>query len=305
MTQLLASLMKQKLITLKRVAQDGTKVRAHAGQGSFRRKVSLGECLKKAQRQVEQLKKEVDLNPSAASARQLAARERAAKERQAAIEKALEQMPEAEKRHERHLNRHPKKKTSKNQDARVSTTDPEARLMKMSNGGFNPAFNVQFATDTASRMIVGVQVTNEGSDVGQMVPMMEQIERRTKQRPNEYLVDGGYFKHEAFEKVEQSGTRIYAPLRYNGINRSDPKCPDTAGVGAWRQRMKSNASGKIYKQRAATAETVHADLRTWRGLKQLPVRGQKKAKAVMLLYALTYNLLRLFTLQPGQLAVAA
>ncbi len=92
--------------------------------------------------------------------------------------------------------------------------------MKMSNGGFNPAFNVQFATDTASRMIVGVQVTNEGSDVGQMVPMMEQIERRTKQRPNEYLVDGGYFKQ--FEKVEQAGQEFmrrcattHQPQRFN------------------------------------------------------------------------------------------
>ena len=75
-------------------------------------------------------------------------------------------------------------KKPKDQDkARVSTTDPEAQVMKMGDGGFRPAFNVQFATDTKTQVITGVEVTNSGSDQGEMAPMSTNTGNVTGKRP--------------------------------------------------------------------------------------------------------------------------
>ena len=106
-----------------------------------------------------------------------------------------------------------KKSGAKDATPRVSTTDPDARVMKMPDGGFRPAFNVQFSTTTdAARAIVGVSVTNRGSDQGQATPMLEQIEARTGVRPTELLVDGGYPSHDAIDQATAAGVILYAPV---------------------------------------------------------------------------------------------
>ena len=79
-----------------------------------------------------------------------------------------------------------RKKVKEKEKARASTTDPEARVMKMGNGGFRPAHNVQFATDTASQVITGVDAVNTGNDQGQMVPMIERHEQRHGRAPQTY-----------------------------------------------------------------------------------------------------------------------
>ena len=310
LTELLASLMATGVVKLRRVAQDGTRVRANAGASSFRRASTLSEkCLMQAKEQVEALRRELQDDPSASSAREQAARERAARERQVAVDRALAELPNvagAHARTQRKRERERKEKSAtstadeKKSEPRISTTDPEARVMKMGDGGFRPAYNVQFATDTESRLIVGVAVTNEGTDRGQMVPMVEQIVERTGRRPEEYLVDGGYSALEAIDAVEGDGTRVYAPVpkpRCDGVNAYERKPKDTEHTYAWRTRMQTDEAKRIYTQRAATAETVHADLRRWRGLNQLPVRGRSKARALALLQTLTFNLLRVEALR--------
>jgi transposase len=303
LSQMLATLMAAKLLTLHRVAQDGTRVRAHAGAASFRRASTLQErCLAQAQEQVAALRRELDEEPAASSVREKAARERAARERQAAVERAIAELPRVQAAHERTQRKRAREARRKGIDPddkksepRVSTTDPQARVMKMGDGGFRPAYNWQFATDTDSRLIVGVEVTNEGTDKAQMVPMLEQLERRTGQRPSQYLVDGGFTKLEAIDHVEARGVQVYAPVpqpRRQGIDAYERKADDTDRTAAWRARMKTEQAQQTYKLRAAVAETVHGDLRTWRGLKQMPVRGKTKVRAVALLHALTYNLLR-------------
>jgi hypothetical protein len=179
--------------------------------------------------------------------------------------------------------------------ARVSTTDPEARVMKMGDGGYRPAYNVQFATATEGRAIVGVQVTNAGTDMGQMRPMQAEIERRTGEQPAEYLVDGGFTKLDAIEAASADGITVYTPVptpRCAGIDPYQPKRGDSAAIAAWRTRMGTETAKAIYKERAATAETVNGDLRTWRGLDRLPVRGTPKVLSIALWAAVTYNVLR-------------
>lgn len=309
LTQLLAILMKQGLIKLRRVAQDGVRVRASAGAASFRRKPTLNEFLKKARQQVRNLRKELEEKPGATSAREKAARERAARERKEALELALAELETIEQEEARKKGdakksntkkkatkkEAAKKKAAKKRERRASTTDREARVMKMGDGGFRPAFNIQFAADTSSRFIVGVGVTNIGSDKSQMLPMCEQVEARTGKRPRDWLVDGGFAKLDAIGKMETKGIRVFAPVQASRTKDVDPharKKKDTDQTMKWRGRMKKESAKKIYRERAATAETVNADLRAWRGLQQFRVRGIAKVKSISLLSALTYNLLR-------------
>ncbi len=286
MTQVLAVLMHGGLVTLERVAQDGMRVRASAGAASFRREPSLKACLEVARTQVEEAKRQADEPDTQRTARERAAAERAAREREERVTHALAELPKA---------RAAKSGTKEKEQARVSTTDPEARVMKMGDGGYRPAYNAQFATDTSSRVIVGVGVTNSGSDMGQADPMRADIERRTGEPPKELLLDGGFVKKESIEDAATAGTTVYAPVpkpRMQGIDPHQPKDGDSPAVAGWRQRMGTAEAKEIYKQRAATAETVNADLRRWRGLDRFLVRGKGKVFSVILWSAITYNVMR-------------
>lgn len=288
-TQSAAALMVEGLVEMERVAQDGMRVRASAGAGSFRRERTLEQCLDEAQAQVEALKKELHGDPGAEHRRREAARRRAAQERRDRVAAALEQMAAVKA----------KKKAGEREKARVSTTDPEARVMKMADGGFRPAYNVQFATDTPSQVILGVEVSNHGSDQGQMTPMVTDLERRYQRAPTEYLVDGGFAGHEEIERVTKAGIRVFAPVMRPKDDGRDPFTPlatDSPEVATWRRRMSTPQAKEIYKARAATAECVHAQARN-RGLRQFLVRGVAKVRAVALWYALAHNLLRAFELR--------
>jgi transposase len=297
LTRSVAVLMSQGLVGLQRVAQDGMRVRASAGAGSFRRQPKLKECLQQAKEQVKRLRREVEEDPQATTRRQRAARQRVAEDRQRRVKRALAQLPEVEA-----------KKSAKDRDqARVSTTDPEARVMKMADGGFRPAYNVQFAVDTASQIVVGVDVGNLGSDQGQLVPMLDQLQRRYGRRPLEGLVDGGFAGLDQIEAAAGGGTVIYAPLAQPRDPTRDPYRPlptDTPAIAAWRERMGTAEGKAIYKLRGATAECVNAISRN-RGFQQLRVRGQPKARAVALWFAIAHNVMRSLSLHRAAAVTAA
>jgi transposase len=284
-----ASLMAEGLVTLDRVAQDGMKVRASAGAASFRRQPTLEQALVEAEQQVAKLREELKTDPAAHRPRQEAARMCAAKERAERIRAALEQLPKIAE----------SKKAKDRENARASTTDADARVMKMADGGFRPALNVQLATATGSQIITGVDVTNSGGDQGQLAPMVEQHQERYERVPDEALVDGGFAKKEDIEKVEQGGTTVYAPVQKSKDPQRDahtPRAGDTPAVARWRKRMATDEAKAIYRQRAATAECVNALARN-RGLQRFLVRGLRKAKAVVLWYALAHNLMRAVALR--------
>jgi transposase len=291
LTESVASLMAEGLVTLDRVAQDGMKVRASAGAASFRRQPTLEEALAEAESQVSQLRQELEANPAAGKTRQQAARARAAEERAARIRAALEQMPMIVE----------SKKPKDREKARASTTDPAARVMKMGDGGFRPAFNVQLATATDSQVITGLEVTNSGGDQGQLAPMIEQHQQRYEEKPKEALVDGGFVKKADIDAVSppQGGTTLYAPVMESKDANRDAHTPredDSPAVAQWRQRMATEEAKAIYRQRAATAECVNALARN-RGLQRFLVRGLRKVKAVALWYALAHNLMRAVALR--------
>jgi len=303
LTQVVASLVDRDVVKVSRVSQDGVRVRVGAGASSFRREARLEKLLEEAKRHVEELHRRLDspASPAAAiTARQAAARKRAAREKQERLQQAIAQLPELKRRQEEAARRAGQGKCGekiREKEPRVSTTDAEARVMKMPNGGYNPAVNVPLATDTASRAIVGVEVSNQGSDsAGLSAPMRQQVEKRTGGKVDEHLLDGGYLRSEDLEAAHPQGVALFVPpkparnLQRRG-QELEPKAGDSAAVGAWKQRMKSEEGKQIYKQRAATSETVNADLRTYRGLSRILVRGLAKARCVALWCALAYNVM--------------
>ena len=289
LTQLLGVLMSKGLLQLKRVAQDGIRVRAHAGAASFRRKRTLRKCLTVAREQVKRVRAMLDQDDPTRTDRQRAAQERAARERQQLVQEALETLKEVQNM--RGLD----DDDEKTESIRASTTDPEARVMRMADGGFRPGYNVQLATDTDARVIVGVQVTNSGSDLGRITPMLEDIEQRTGRKPKELLVDGGYVNLDQIEQAGADGVKVFAPppqARNKDIEPTEPKRDDGPHVAAWRRRMGTERAAEIYRERGSVAECVNADLREHRGLRQLPVRGIDKALTIGLWMALAFNVLQ-------------
>jgi transposase len=286
LTQSVAMLLRGGLVQIRRVAQDGMRVRAAAGASSFHTRPTLEKLRKIARQQIEVLTREIDDDPGASKTRDQAARKRAAAERSERIERALEEMKEAEQR---------KKKNNgkKKSEARTSTTDPSARVMKMADGGFRPAYNVHLVTDTATHVIVAVDVDNRGTDLHAMVPMAEQVEKRFGVRPEQWLADGGCTTLDNIDQMAKRECQLFAPLRQrrSGRDRWQPRASDSEAVRQWRERMSTEDGKTIYKKRASTAEWVNARYRA-QGLVQFLVRGLNKVLSVALLHAITNNLSR-------------
>jgi transposase len=291
LTQIIASLMAEGLVTMKRVAQDGMRVRADAGSSSFRRKTKLETCLDEAREQVETLKRLADESPDQLSERQRAAQERAAAEQVARTEAALRHCEELQRQREEAA----KKSGRPVNEARASTTDPEARNMKFADGGYRPGYNVQFVTDVDSGLIVDAAVVNAGNDFEQAVPSLNNIQCRYGVVPEKLLVDGGFSSKETIEQVTACGTVIYAPLKDEDKQLEAGKDPyarkrkDSPAMAAWRARMGTEEAKQIYGLRGQTAEWSNAQARN-RGFSRMPVRGLQKCGIVTRLFAIAHNI---------------
>lgn len=308
LTRSVEVLRRQGRIDLDRIAQDGLRVRANAGAASFHRRATLERLLEEARAELRKLRRDpaehaahpaspqgVAAGRPPAAAPDLSRREAAAirhaEGRVERVERALERMPEMEAKIE----------PGDKKEARVSTTDPEATVMKMADGGFRPAYNVEYATTCEGRGVVGVDVVTVGSDQGQMPPMLDQIEGRFGRRPRAVLVDANFVSLDDIERVQSGGVcRVYAPVakpKKAGVDRHEPKATDSKGVAEWRRRMGTKEAAEIYKERAATAEWINAQARN-HGLRQFLVRGVEKVKTVATWFAIAQNMARGFALQP-------
>ena len=279
------------LIDLDKLAQDGVRVRASAGATSYRRRATLEQHLARAHEVVEALKREVDDDPAASNKRIRAARERAARERVERVAAALKTLGEVEAQRERRLQTN-RKQTEKQKEPRASTTDAEVRVMKMADGGFRPAWNVQVATVAGEQIVVAVEPSSVGSDRGLMQPMLEKIRKCLDRLPARHLADGGFAAADAIEWAHGEGVAVYCPPTKpkNGSDPFQPRANDGPGVLAWRSRMASEA-GKTQYRRRSICECLHARWRNW-NLIRLNVRGELKVTAVMLWHALANNILQ-------------
>src|SRR3954454_22712907 len=299
------ALVRAGVASLDRIAQDGVRVRASAGAASFRRDSTLEGYRSAAEQAVRDLRAEVNGDPGALSRRQAAARQRAAEERRVrealAVTRELRaQQEEKARREAERAARQAAQATAgeaapakeRPKEPRASTTDAQARIMKMADGGYRPAYNVQFASDTRSGAIAGVSVDTVGSDMGKMAPMNEALAADYGQRPGQHLADRGFAKLADIADLAHAGGVVYVPVptpRNAERDRYAPLPGDPPEVAAWRERMNTDDAKAIYKERAQTAECANAQARN-RGLKQFLVRGLEAVTATALWYALAHNM---------------
>ena len=290
LTENVATLSVAGVINLDEVVQDGVRVRASAGASSFRRKKKLYKELRKAERLIERLKREADDDPHASNRRIRAAQERAARERAARVAAAQKALSELEQQREQQARRR-RKRNERKKEPRVSTTDPQARVMKMADGGFRPAYNCQLSTVGEGQIVVAIRTETTGSDRGLMRPMLDELERRYCHRPKRHLIDGGFNKNDDIEWAATAGVKVYSPATRSKHN-TDPYAPrrkDGPGMAAWRKRMKS-PHGKAVCKRRGMGECINARLRQW-GVHQFTVRGRAKINTVLHWFALANNIL--------------
>jgi hypothetical protein len=192
------------LISLQRVMQDGTKIRANAASDSFGRKERIEQALKQAQEQVEAVGA---LSEEETSRRIAKARQRAARERQERLEQALKEFNQ--------LGEEGKDKEKR----RVSTSDPEARVMKQAGGGYAPSYNVEIDTDAANGVVVGVGVVQAGNDFEQLEPGIERVKQNLGQTPQQVVTDGGFLSRDNIVGMKERDIELIGP------------CVDEAGKG--------------------------------------------------------------------------
>ena len=282
------------LVRLDVLAQDGLRVRAAAGAGSFRRRPKLAEMAAAAEARVARLRQELASDPAAGQRRQQAAQHRAAREQEQRLKAALDRMKELEAERARRSKSN-KAQVAQQKEPRASTTDAEARSIKMADGGFRPAYNLQIVSEPNSQVILAVDADNTGSDHGLARCGLEQLADRDL-RPADYLVDGGFAKHEDIEWAHHSGIRLWCPAVKNkhGTEPYRPRPEDGPGVADWRRRM-AGQPGRLMYRRRCQAECVNAAARRM-GLTRLLVRGKAKARTVLLWVALAHNMMRRFAL---------
>lgn len=363
--QLVASvavLMESGLVTLKEVAQDGMRVRASAGAGSYRKEEGLTEALTKAQEQVQALREQLESDPGAGTRRERAAQARAAREREERVAAALKRIPElrARKRGSKEYRAaearaaetdgtnsgnggeggaapadggtsappenpsggsgaagasqqgagaedsgattagqsepvqavKPRGRGLDLSQVRASTTDAEAEVMKLADNGFRPAFNVQNCVDTATGLVVGVEVSSVGRDGPHLLDMLNRVEAAYGVRPERVLADGDYSMRENIAGTAAKGITQYSPPpkpKTADRGRYEPRRDDPKVVADWRVRMGTSEAAAIYRRRCSTVEWVNAQYRN-HGLQQVNVRGKRKVKAVSLWHAISVNM---------------
>lgn len=275
-TDVLGVLLERGLASLVLVAQDGTRVRASASAPSFRRRDSLEDCREQAELHLRAVLAAAD---DADDARGQRVREAKARDFAARVDAAIDAIGELIE------------KGQGGKKPRASTTDPEARVMKMADGGFRPGYNVQLATAGSPlggpRTIVGVQVTNKGSDYASVVPMLEQIRERTGDLPTTLLADGGHSDHGTIEAAAALGVRALMPSRRD---TASPNHKESAVVTAWREQMTQPDAKALLRARASLCELPNAHAKTRFAMASVLVRGLEKVTCIALLVALTSNL---------------
>ena len=177
----LALLSTEGLVDIKRVMQDGTKIKAQASGNSYRRRETIEEHRQLAREQVEAMG---DPRSEELSQRVGKARQRALREKLERLERACQEIEKIEEQ-----------RKATDTPARVSESDPEARIMKQGQGGFASSYNIQVSTDASNKIIVAVAATQAGTDDGQLEDGLNRVEANTGQRPEQMVVDGAYIKN--------------------------------------------------------------------------------------------------------------
>jgi transposase len=300
LTLSLAALMKEGLITLDEVITDGTKVRAAASRSSMRRRQTLTELEAKAHARVAELKQELEANSAAGERRVSKRRLTAAEDRARRVAAALAKHPAAAPKDQNEGDDPPPasgRSGKKPKEERVSTTDPDAPLMRMADGAVRPAYNVQVAS--ACGFVVAIEPVQRRNDRGLAPAVVAQVQQRCGKPPDRLLADTGAMTAADIDTLTQAhpSLQVFSPpparknaskpeskARYERNRAAEPQC-----LKEWRARMDSEEGQALYKRRSNT-EHVHARLKN-RGFGHMVLRGLAKVRTACLLHAVTHNLM--------------
>ncbi len=206
-TQVLGALSKEGLITLEQVMQDGTKIKAQASSRSYLQEETIREHLERARRRVAEMG---DPRNEESSPKAKQAQVRARREQQERLASALEELQKWQAR---------KSGEKAKKETRVSISDPHARAMHQPDGGLALSYNAQISTDAAQGLIVGVAVTQEPNDSGQLLPAVDRVEQRLEKKPQQMVADSGYSTRENIEKMATREIDFLGTMRYENVPR--------------------------------------------------------------------------------------
>jgi len=217
-SQVLAALSQAGMVKLEQLTVDGTKIQAQASSASFRREATLRERLEQAQQVVQQLSREGQAERS----QREAAQQRAARERHTRLEQALKELEQIRSG----------KAAREREQARVSLSEPEARVMKNGQGGFGPAYNVQSVVEAEHKIVVNVEVTQAASDQQQLAAALERVGPVAAH--TRVIVDGGYLSQSSIVEAQQRGVELIGPAldREASRQRNRKQALAKAGIAA-------------------------------------------------------------------------
>ena len=298
LTESVSALMAEGLVTLEEVVQDGTKVRAAAGRGSFVGEEGLSSYEKAARARVHRLREELEADPAASDRRGRAARERAASEVAARARRARETLERLRREKAEAATTHKKAEAGKS-ERQVSTTDPEARLMVFPDRSVAAGYNIQIAAN--GWFVVGLEATDRRNDTGLAAPMVEQLVERYERTPSRLVVDGRIATQDeivALSDHPKGRVEVYAPIAEEREDitpesrrqRDWHRRKEPEAVKAWRARMET-AEGEAAMKRRRRIETLNGILKN-RGMRRMMVRGLERVRCCVLLQALANNLMQ-------------
>lgn len=295
LTQSLTALIAEGLLKLEEAAIDGTKVIAAASRDSLSGGARLARIEAAVTERVARLKGELEADPEASERRLKKRALAAAEERARRVAAAKAKLAELEAERAERARSHAAEEAEKG-ETKVSTSDAEARLMRLADGAFRPAYNIQVAT--SCRFVIAVEPTDRRNDKGLAPMLVEQIEARCASLPQRLLADSGAMTSEDIASLAEAhpGMTIYSPppeerddvKEATKRKRAAKRAQEPEAVRLWRERMTTAAAETIYARRKNT-EHAHAHLKN-RGFGRLLVRGLAKVRAVCLLHALAHNL---------------
>lgn len=299
LTNCLAAMVKAGLISDTDFSQDGTRLKANAGFNSFHRQSTLEKIRDAIKSYLAELEKTQE---SEYDKKKQKRQKQIAEERLERVQEALrilEKEREIKKENGENNSAPPSEKDLA--DVRASTTDPEARKMKMGDGGFRLAYNLQFATGMDSRVIFGADITT-GLDAGTSPRMMARVHSRLKKLgmapPKNWIGDSAYSGKKDVEEAAliYPNCRYYAPPKVRkGIDPKKHLKSDSEAIKKWRDLIDQEEVKNVYKKRCSTAEFSNAQVKQ-RGWREFLVRGREKVMSNALLNVIAHNIARSFDL---------
>jgi len=297
------------LVKLGTIAVDGTKVKANA---SRHKAMSYGHMLKaeaelkaqiaallqraKAADEAEKNEPEVDI-PAEIARRQ---------DRLDAIAQARARLEQRQRETELDRGRDPddkprggryKREFGVPEDkAQDNFTDPDSRIMKRAGGGFDASYNAQTAVDETAHIIVAAELTNCGSDAGQLPGMLSAVRDNLGRAPRQVLADTGYRSEAVFEELAGCGTELIVSLGREGkqqLRCDSERSPHTAQMA---HKLHSDQGKLAYRKRKWIAEPPNGWIKNVLGFRQFSLRGLHRVSAEWKLVCTALNLRRMATL---------